>query len=410
MGGDSFEGAEPLMTGPAMTPREFVVGDQASFHVTIDDDMVKRFVALTGDDNRVHVDADFARATALGKPVVHGMLTAAFVSTLIGKHLPGEGALWVAQEFNFRQPARVGETLEFKAVVVEIHQATELLLLQIEVKNERGQIVVDGRGKVRMVETRAAIPQAPANGPGVALVTGASGAVGAACSLALARQGHPVILAANRSAPIAGKVVDRIIAEGGRAKLITADLSDEDEIEKLCRVAGGWHGSPTVLVHCASSPISPRPAMETRWRDVDQHMGLAVKAFLRLAQEVVPGMVECGGGSIVAVTSQAADEVPPTGWMSYVAAKAAMQSVAHSLAAELGPKNVRVNLVSPGLMETEFSIDVPERRRLMLAQQTPLRRLCRPEDVADAVAFLAGPNSQYLTGETIRLTGGRVMQ
>jgi 3-oxoacyl-[acyl-carrier protein] reductase len=113
-------------------------------------------------------------------------------------------------------------------------------------------------------------------------------------------------------------------------------------------------------------------------------------------------------GKLIFVTSQASDAVVPE-LCAYITAKSALNGFARALAAELAPKGIRVNLVSPGMTDTGLIANVPERTRLLVAARTPLRRLASPVDVANAVSFLASDKADFLTGETIRVNGGQSM-
>ena len=114
----------------------FSVGQQARMERTVTEDAVAAFVALTGDDNPMHVDEQFARESGIGGRVVHGMLTAGYVSTVIGTMLPGPGAIWLTQQFNFRHPVRIGDEILIEAEVKRISVATSVLVLEIKVTNQ----------------------------------------------------------------------------------------------------------------------------------------------------------------------------------------------------------------------------------------------------------------------------------
>jgi 3-oxoacyl-[acyl-carrier protein] reductase len=117
-------------------------------------------------------------------------------------------------------------------------------------------------------------------------------------------------------------------------------------------------------------------------------------------------MMERNSGCIVNIGSIVTRNVPPVNLTGYALAKSALKSFTRSLAAELGPKGIRVNMVSPGITETDLIADVPERLRKVQAMQTPLRRLARPEDVARAVLFLCSEAGDYMTGADIPVCGG----
>jgi len=377
----------------------FAVGDSASFAVTITAEMVARFVELTGDDNPVHTDPAFARATSLGRPVAHGMLGGALVSTLIGRHLPGPGALWLSQTFEFVKPVRIGDVVSFRAEVMRVQPALSVLDLDVRAINQAGDDVIRGRGRVKALAARAE-PRAPAVRTGAIVVTGASGTIGGAVARTLAAQGCDLVLAARaREVPV---------PEGaGRIDVARADLADLDDCRALARRAAAF-GPVAGLVHCAAAPIRATPVLELDPSSLHRHVDVAAGAFVVLAQLLAPAMT--AAGALVALGTEALDEAPPAGWAGYLAGKAALGAVVRALAGELGPRGIRTNLVAPGMVESAFTADVPERARLVLARQTPLRRLCTPEDVANAVAFLLSPQAAFINGETLRLSGGRIMR
>lgn len=119
-------------------------------------------------------------------------------------------------------------------------------------------------------------------------------------------------------------------------------------------------------------------------------------------------MIENGKGKIINIGSLAADK-PNSDWSHYITAKSALVGLTRSLAFELAPKGIRINMVTPGLISTDLTADVPEKTKLITAAQTPLRRLALTADVAGAISFLASPKSNFITGENIRINGGQVM-
>ena len=129
-----------------------LVGDKAELVHTITQSDINRFVELTGDDNKLHVDEDYASTTSFKKPVVHGMLGTSFISTVIGTKLPGDGALWYAQNLEFLQPVRVGDELRITAEVIKKIDRTKIIELQTDIFNQHKQKVTTGTAKVKLVE------------------------------------------------------------------------------------------------------------------------------------------------------------------------------------------------------------------------------------------------------------------
>lgn len=123
---------------------------------------------------------------------------------------------------------------------------------------------------------------------------------------------------------------------------------------------------------------------------------------------VVPIMESNKYGKIINITTQAIEK-PNSEWLHYVTAKSALHGFTKALAFELAPKGIRVNMVSPGITDTELIANIPEKARILTAAQTPLRRIATPEDIASAISFLASNKSDFLTGETIRVNGGQIM-
>jgi len=120
-------------------------------------------------------------------------------------------------------------------------------------------------------------------------------------------------------------------------------------------------------------------------------------------------MKEAKWGRVIFITTQYTESTPPAELLPYITAKNALNGFAKSLAVELAPYNINVNMVSPGMTETDLIADVPSKARMLVAAKTPMRRLGKAKDVADAVAFLASDKANYITGETIRVNGGQVM-
>ena len=114
-------------------------------------------------------------------------------------------------------------------------------------------------------------------------------------------------------------------------------------------------------------------------------------------------------GKIINITSQVLDANPTPGWTAYSIGKAAIANYSKCLAVELGPFGIHVNCISPGMTDTAFIGDIPEKARAIIARQAPLRRLAKPDDVSAAVLFLASEGADFITGETLRVNGGQVM-
>jgi 3-oxoacyl-[acyl-carrier protein] reductase len=393
-----------------MTARfdDFAVGDRASLEHELRAEDVRRFVDLTGDDNPVHVDDAYATAHGLRAPVAHGMLTAAYVSTVIGTKLPGPGALWMSERFRFRAPVYVGDTIRVEVVVKRKSPSTRVMVLDVTIHNHRGALVLDGEAHVQLLEDPMTTGEA-AQATGTAVVTGAAKGIGSAIARRLAQDGWSVVVNFRSDAEGAEATVAAIAEAGGTASAFRADLADAGAVAELFDYAADTYGPVLGLVNNAGGAPRPQPLLETTWADLERHLGDHLRIAALCVERVLPGMVERGDGRIVNVTSQAGYGPPPQQQAGYAVAKAALAAYTRAIAVEAGPHGVRANAIAPGLIPTDMTADLSARQKAIVASQAPLRRLAGVDDVADATAFLLGPQAAYMTGQTVHLSGGQVM-
>ncbi|HEX8915201.1 MAG TPA: glucose 1-dehydrogenase [Humisphaera sp.] len=240
----------------------------------------------------------------------------------------------------------------------------------------------------------------------VAVVTGASKGIGAEIARALAAEGAAVVVNYASSRAGADKVVADITGKGGRAVAVQADVSKPADVERLFAEAKAQLGRLDVLVNNAGVyDFAPLEAVtpEHYHRQFDLNVLGTILATQHAAKLFGPE-----GGSVVNVSSVVGRMALPTG-VVYAATKAAVDSVTRTLAAELGPKKVRVNAVAPGMVATEGAVEIasPDSPfRKQVESQTPLGRIGQVTDIAPAVVFLASADAGWLTGETIYIGGG----
>jgi len=386
------------------------VGDRASLSKEITEEDIQKFVDMTGDDNPLHVDSEFASTTPFKDVVVHGMLGASFISTVIGTKLPGAGALWVSQTMNFLLPVRLGDEISVSCTVTKKQISQRLLELDAIIINQSGQVVLEGKGVVRVLQQKKDEEGKLSPHSKVAIITGGSGGIGSAICRKLAAEGFNVVINYNKNKRAAEKLA-RELNEKNRACAVAvqAEVSTDDGVKKLFEETKKAFGQATVLVNNASPRINPKPFQEIEWLDMQRHIDVQVKAAFLLSQALLPEMSESGYGRIVNITSQVVEGAPSLNWTAYALGKSALTSMSRYMALEYGPKNITVNCVAPGMTETSLIGDVPEKAQLMAARQTPVRSLASPEDVANSVAFLVSENSSHITGHTLHVNGGSLM-
>lgn len=387
---------------------EIKLGDSAELEHTVTTKDIDRFVELTGDDNRLHIDAEYAANTSFKKPVAHGMLGASFISTVIGTKLPGDGALWFAQNLEFLLPVRIGDRLIVRAEVLRKDERTRVIELQTDIFNQHRQKVTTGVAKIKIVEQEVATKVHPPIRNKVALVIGGAGGIGAAICRTLTKDGFDIAVHYFSKPDAAQKLSEEITAAGQRSIVVGANISNETEVGLMVDQVVRRLGGIAVVVNCATAKIMAVSFSKLCWQDFEDHLAITIRGAFFLARQIVPIMAAQGFGKIIQIGSQVV-ESPSTDWLPYITAKSALAGFCRALALEMAPKGILVNMVSPGMTNTEQIADVPERSRLLVAAKTPLRRLASPDDVAGAVAFLASGRADFLAGETIRVNGGQVM-
>jgi len=382
------------------------VGSTANFCRTITREDILEFARLSGDYNPLHVDAEFARRTSFQRPVAHGILLASFVSMMIGMRLPGAGALWIRQSFQWGTPVFAGDSVEFSLRVTHKSSGSNILTLEVHAVNQDGKEVMSGEGAVKLLDQRER-QEEPALADRVALVTGGSRGIGSAIARLLAQSGAAVVILYRQDNGSAGDLVDSIREKGGRAIAVKGDVTEAGGIaETLAMVQGEFGRRVDLLVNNASIPFVPRPFLESTWRHWEDLINVQIRGAFLWSQAVLPGMLEQRSGCIVNIGSALSRDVPPPQWAPFVTVKSALLGLTRALAAEFGPQGIRVNMVSPGTTETESASVIPERLRKLQAMQTPLRRLATADDVARAVVFLCSPASGFITGADLPVSGG----
>jgi len=238
----------------------------------------------------------------------------------------------------------------------------------------------------------------------VALVTGASGGIGRGIALRFAEEGAAVAVHCRTAVEAARAVVARIEELGRRAVVLQGDLTDEDEGRRVVEQAAEWGGGLDALVDNAGvQPIRELPGMTAdEWRAVVDANLSSVFVCTQAAAEV---MRERGGGSVTHIASIEARQ-PASGHAHYSASKAAVVMHARSAALEYGPYGIRVNTVSPGLIDREGLADAWPEGVGRWQAAAPLGRLGRPEDVGDACVFLASRLASWVTGHDLVVDGG----
>lgn len=242
----------------------------------------------------------------------------------------------------------------------------------------------------------------------VVLITGASRGIGAATARLLAKHGAAVAVNYANSSAAAERVVGEIMASGGRAMAVKADVRVPEQVEAMVKTVSEHLGAIDTLVLNAAIMFPMASFMNYSWEDFEAKVMGEMKAAFYCLKAVVPGMLERKKGCIVGVSSGLSRH-PGFGFCAHSTAKSALDALMKSLALELGPAGIRVNTVAPGLTITDATAGVPAQHKEMMASMTPLRRNGLPEDVAGAILMLVREEAGFVTGNYVSVDGGMQM-
>ncbi len=243
------------------------------------------------------------------------------------------------------------------------------------------------------------------------LITGASTGIGAAAAKGFADLGAKVAIHYNRSRDEAQAVADEIRASGGEAHIFQAELTEHPEaIKAVVDAAADKLGGLDILINNAGALVSRVLFMD--WDDAfyDKVMNLNVRAVIDATQAAVPHMEKRGGGAVINLGSIAGNNGGGLGSGMYAAAKAAVHNLTRHMATDLAKKNIRVNAIAPGVVDTPFHSQTPPERMEAMLKTVPLGRLGVSEDCVGSLLFFASASmSGYVTGQVLHVNGGQLM-
>lgn len=237
----------------------------------------------------------------------------------------------------------------------------------------------------------------------VALVTGASRGIGASIAQALAAAGATVIGTATSQGGADG--ITSALAGKGRG--IVLNVADDESVQAAIKDIQGNEGSPSILVNNAGI-TKDNLLMRMKAEEWDDVIATNLTGLYRVSKACLRGMMKARKGRIINIASVIA-VMGNAGQTNYAASKAGMIGFSKSLAREIGSRGITVNVVAPGFIDTDMTKDLPEDQRAAMLSQVPLGRLGASDDIANSVLFLASGGGDYITGETLHVNGGMVM-
>jgi 3-oxoacyl-[acyl-carrier protein] reductase len=240
----------------------------------------------------------------------------------------------------------------------------------------------------------------------VALVTGASQGIGQACALHLARHGASVAVAARNQSKL-DELVQTIAASGGKAAAFAIDVAEEEQIKSGVKAALAHFGKIDILVNNAGI-TRDQLAMRMKRVDWDAVLSTNLTSAYLCIQQVIPFMLKQRWGRIINVSS-VFGQMGQAGQANYAASKAGLIGLTMAIARELGSRNITSNAVAPGFIDTSMTAVLGDDFKQNAVKQIPLGRIGTPDDVANAVMFLASEEASYITGHVLNVNGGLLM-
>jgi len=388
-------------------------GQQAGFDFLVSAESLKLFRRLLtdglgGKGGRL---PDDLRET--GAP---DLLAASLISTFAGMCLPGKYATLMDFVIKFTGPLQLETPYRLTGTVEHKSQSTGSVIEGIAIREdgEKGGTVATGKASVKVNEPAA-------KGPALAtirdrdtdlglkdkvvVITGASRGIGATTAKLLSLYGAKIVVNYVQARQEAEAVVAEIVEGGGNAFAVQADVADRAQVQRMISAACERYRTVDVLVNNAAADFYPIPFMELTWERMQRDLDVILKGAFNCCQGVVPLMLQNGGGKIVNVSSVATDDPPPN-QSKYVVAKSALTGLTRSLAVELAPHNIQVNMVVASLVETDLVKHLPKVFVKGMQNDTPMKRNATTTDVAKAVVFLVSSLSSFTTGQRIAVTGG----
>jgi 3-oxoacyl-[acyl-carrier protein] reductase len=240
----------------------------------------------------------------------------------------------------------------------------------------------------------------------VALVTGASQGIGRACALKLAAAGATVALAARNREKL-DELLREITASGGKAAAFALDVGDEEQVRATFKTALGQLGKIDILVNNAGI-TRDQLVMRMKRADWDSVLNINLTSAYLCIQQVMSSMLRQRWGRIINLTS-IFGQTGQAGQANYAASKAGLIGLTMAIAREVGSRNITCNAVAPGFIETAMTSGLGDDFKQNALKMIPLSRIGQPEDVANAVAFLASEEASYITGHVLNVNGGMLM-
>jgi len=341
------------------------------------------------------------------------LLATLLLSTMVGMRLPGRYATFTRFNITFNQYLILQQIYEIHARLDEVSVEAEHIMANCEIrlKNKvyatgKYEVAVNSPPKTMLscAQIKQSMMDFSLDGK-VALVTGASRGIGETTVKLFAMYGVRTIVCYFRGQSDAETIVKDITEAGGDAFAVQCDLTDEVQVAKMIQKISGKYGDINILVNNAVREFTPKDVLDLDWKDYLDEMEVSVKGLHTCCKAVIPMFKKAGQGKIINLSTVAVAN-PVSGQSRYITAKSAVEGYTKSLAVELAPFNIQINLVIPNMTDTDLVSVIPALYRDRIAQNRPTKRHVQPIEVAQSIVFLASSWSNAMMGQKIVLNLG----
>lgn len=387
---------------------DLFVGQKETISQTVSFQTIHDYAKMSGDDNPLHVDQKFTQELLSTDVVAHGMITSALISRIIGTRLPGPGSLWISQEIEFSGAVHPGDVITGTVEIEKVFEKDQVVEASTTVLNQKGETILRGKGRIRVPSKRVHQTESnssrESNGP--AIVLGASSSVGLAIVEKLSNSGIPVIATYSTRPDLLQEKANAAYKNGHAIDLARYTAGDTSPLRNLMRVIETNQMSPSVVIQCSSISPTENSVVDLSKSGLVRRIDTELFGLANVVELLFPEMKRLGFGRVVHISSTAGKGPNSPGWSEYIIGKSATEAYVRALAYELGSSGVTANIIQPGLMDSGMSSGFPPRKKLSIANQTPINRLITPEDIANTVNFLISAESAGITGQTLVVDGG----
>lgn len=335
-------------------------------------------------------------------------------STFAGMCIPGRYATIINFEMTFEKHIQWDEPYDFTGRVV-FKSSLNSLSEEIMIKSKSETVYARGKMNVQVNPPPVKMSSIDALRESgldlqlkdkVVLITGASRGIGETTAKLFALYGAKVVINYFQGKEDAERIVKEIADSGhGEAMAVGADVSDPDQVSAMAKAVCARFNTIDVLVNNAVGNAMESNFMALSWDDVQKDIDIIVRGAFNCCKAVIPYMIKSRKGSIINVSTVYADN-PPRHQFKYVVAKSGLVGLTRSLAVDLAPNNISVNMVVPGIVETDLTAGINKMAFNGIVQNMPMKRIASPVDVARAIIFLASSLNSFTTGQKLMVTGG----